>query len=889
MVTEPTSPANVSRLRPRLATPTTLPAQPTPLVGRDHDLVAAAVVLHRPEVRLLTLTGPGGVGKTRLALQLAADTLDAFPDGVWFVPLAPITDPALVAGVIAQALGVWDAGRSPQEALHAFLRERIALLVLDNLEHLSDAADNIAALLAACPSLCILATSRVPLHLRAEQEFTVGPLVLPSDEAGAASLERIGQSTAVQLFLERAGRVRPDVALTEDNAAAIAGICRRLDGLPLALELAAARMKALSPGALLAQLDRRLDVLIGGPRDLPARQRTLRDTIRWSYDLLSEPEQRLFRRFAVCVGGCTLAAAAWILDPEHALGAALLEHLTALVDQSVLYTTEDADGEPRFRMLETVREFAAEQLAADDEAADTARRHATYFLALAEACEPLLITGQRLQARTQLVAEEDSLRAALAFGAAERARDDGELALRLAGALGQYWEQRGAYREGQVWLERVLTWGEAGPPGARAKALTAASSLAYQLGPDFAGARLFGERAIALWRDLGDGRGAGVALNLVALAASALGDLAAARAQAAESVALLRQHGEPWSLVAALGMHAWVERRYGDLAAARAVAEESVALARRANDPLVTGRSLELSARSAQDQGDVAAARALFEQSLPLLHAAGTPWLEAFVLRELGEVAIAAGDYDEAARRFTESLALAQDIGAAPTGPWRALAFLARLRGDLRQATAYVGRVVAYYQPPIARVLAACLADLGGIAVMQEEPHRAARLFGASAALCTPENLPPMGLPFLLSVYEQDVAAARDALGEAAFAAAWAEGQTQPVEALLAEALQAGAPLPPAPDAVASPGSGAAPTTPPDGLTAREVEVLRLLAAGQSNQQIGAALVISLNTVARHISHIFDKIGAANRTEAANFAHRQGLAAGPTPAHTATS
>jgi DNA-binding CsgD family transcriptional regulator/tetratricopeptide (TPR) repeat protein len=525
-------------------------------------------------------------------------------------------------------------------------------------------------------------------------------------------------------------------------------------------------------------------------------------------------------------------------------------------------------------MLETVREFAAEQLAATSEAESVARCHAAFYLALVEGLEPLLLAAERRRGMAQLVSEQDNLRAALTFGEAESERDGGELALRLAGALGQYWEQHGSYGEGLLWLRRSLAWGESGSQPARAQALTAAGRLAAQQGRDLAAARVFNDEAMDLWRALGDGRGMGIALYISAYVHQLLGNLETARAQTEESVARLRGHHE-LHLMNALAHHATVARLQGDLEAARQATEEMVALARALDDPWATGAAVGHQGHVAQDVGDYATAHARLEESLAIWRAVGTPWQMFITLNQSGHVAVVSGHYHEAEERYTESLAVAEEAGLIPTPSWRALAFVARMRGEFARATAYIGRIVEYYEPPIVRILAACLVDLAGIAQSLGEPEQAARRYGASAALFAPGNL-PLWPPYMVRVYEQDVAAVRGALGEEAFAAAWAEGQAQSVEAILADALRTDDHPPPETERPSAFVSAHLPF--PDGLTAREVEVLRLIAAGRSTREIAESLEISPGTVERHVTNLYAKIGAQNRADATAYAFRHGLA-----------
>lgn len=456
--------------------------------------MVARELLGRGDSRWLTLTGPGGVGKTRLAVEVASGVAGDVSDGVCFVSLASVRDPDLVLPAVARAVGVPDDSECPLvESLVTHLRDRHLLLVLDNLEQVADAAPAIAALLAACPQLHALVTSRSVLRVRGEQVLAVPPLV---------------GSEAVALFLQRARMTNPDIGVTEANAATITEVCRRLDGLPLALEIAAARLRVLSPEALLARLSHRLTVLTGGARDLPDRQRTLRDTLAWSHELLGPAEQRLFRRLAVFAGGCDPEA----VEAITALGSDVetdpaLDTLAELLDSSLLQRAMVA-GVVRFTMLETVREYGLEQLVASGEAEPARRRHAAYFLGLVQEAQLHLRGPEAPSWLDRLEADHDNFRAALEWSLAE----DPEMALGLAAALWRFWWMRGHLREGRAWLERALQAGEGVAAPARAAALTAAGELAERH-TDYAAASAWYEAALALWRDLGDTRGTATTLD----------------------------------------------------------------------------------------------------------------------------------------------------------------------------------------------------------------------------------------------------------------------------------------------------------------------------------------------------------------------------------------
>jgi predicted ATPase/class 3 adenylate cyclase len=451
----PDLPPEFPPLRTLESSPNNLPLQHTPLIGREREVEEVCARLRSPGVRLLTLTGPGGAGKTRVGLQAAAELLMEFEDGIFFVALAAIADPALVASTIARTLGLTDGAQPPEELLKGYLHDRQTLLVLDNFEQVLESVPLLDELLSAAPSLKILATSRTPLRLYGEHEFPVPPLSLP-DPGSLPPVERLTQYGALRLFVERARAVKPDFSLTKENAPAVVEICARLDGLPLAIELAAARIKLLPPQAMLSRLGNRLKLLTGGARNLPQRQRTLRSAIEWSYELLDEGEKILLGRLAVFSGGSTLEAVEAVCDARGDLPVDVLDGASSLLEKSLLRQEEGLEGEPRFAMLETVHEYAREKLEESGEAEEIKRAHAEYFLTLAREADPELKGPGQLEWLQRLEAEHDNMRDALGWALQ---REETELVLRLGGALWWFWFVRGHYSEGRRWLEEALTAG----------------------------------------------------------------------------------------------------------------------------------------------------------------------------------------------------------------------------------------------------------------------------------------------------------------------------------------------------------------------------------------------------------------------------------------------
>jgi predicted ATPase/Tfp pilus assembly protein PilF len=771
--------------------PTNLPVQPNPLVGRESELAAVTALLGREDVRLITLTGMGGIGKTRLALQVAADTLDAYEDGGFVVDLAPLADASLVLPTIAATLGVRESGGlSLRDALVAHLAEKRLLLVLDNFEQVLGAAGTVADLLSACAGLTVIVTSRAKLGLRAEHEYPVAPLPTP-DLKHLPSLAALAENAAVALFVQRATAARHDFVLTEETAALVAAICARLDGLPLAIELAAARIKTLPPWAILARLTNRLKLLTGGARDLPARQQTLRAAIEWSHELLPEDDRVLFRRLAVFAGGFSLEAAETVVGDDVAvhLDADVLDGVEALVNQSLLRQAGGLDGEPRFTMLETLREFGLERLEDAGEGPALRRAQSEWCLALAQSALPHLTGPEQAVWLARLEIEHDNLRAALAS-----TDDDGDRRLRLAAALWRFWYMRGHISEGRAALAGALagtaSTGAAAPATpARATALNGSGLLAYVQG-DYAHAVACQEEGLALWRELGDKAGIATSLYNLGLVADARGEYARAAALFEESLAIAREAGDTRSVAAALHKLGTIVDEQGDYARAVTLYEESLAILRTLGDQRSVAVLLDDLGLGAFEQGDYARAAALHGESLAIERRLDDPRGVATSLNNLGNVAYEQGDYARAMELHAESLAIERTLGnkRGVAASLNNLGLLAHRQGDYTRAVALQAECLEIMRELGDQSgLITCLEDVAGLTVTLASAEQAARLFGAAAALRE-----ALGVPAVTSEQariERSLAEARAHLGESALAEMLAIGRTLSVDQAVAEAL----------------------------------------------------------------------------------------------------
>jgi predicted ATPase/DNA-binding CsgD family transcriptional regulator len=825
--------------------PAGLPLLPGPLIGRRRELAAARRAILLGGYRLLTLSGPPGVGKTSLAIALAHSLQDRFSQGATLVDLGPVADPDLVGAAIAESLAVPVGRGRPGERLIAFLGERERLLLLDNFEQVIEASPLVASLLAACPNLRVVVTSRVPLRLRWEHELSVEPLELP--DARVSSLEALAEVPAIRLYVERARAVAADFELTAQNARLVAAICARLDGLPLAIELAAARTRSLPLQTILLQLADQepaaqtaaLELLAGGPRDLPARQQTLRSAIRWSYALLSPAEQDGLCRLAVFADGCTFEAA-------EAVGEISWETLGSLVEKNLLWREDTQEVEPRFRMLETIQQFAREQLVAGGRADAARAAQAAYFLDLAEQSAPELVGPPQELWLERLERDCENLRAVLRWAASQR---DAAMIARLGAALWRFWLVRSSAEEMRQQV-RMLAEAARLQPGdlLRMRALHGAGVLARHLA-DYQTARALLEESLATARTLADEPGLAAALQDLGWVDRYEGRFQQAGALLEESLALFRRLDDWVGLAGTLRLLGYLRWLEGDYAVARALSEEGLTLARQAGDRHTVANILANLGLCRRFEGDPVAAQALFEEALAACRALGDRTGVSMLLDNLGDVALLQGDLASARAHQRAGLALAREVG------------------DRRRMALSLGCVAA-------------------LAAADDQPERALRLL-AVAERAGRETGTPLA-PVFEAANEPLLREAARRLGPTLAERARAAGASLPLERAVDDTLtwlagqdrpgQPERPAPPAPELDLDALLPAPPDPRPASLlTRRERDVAALLGRGLTNRQIAEALVITEGTAANYVQRVLHRLDLRTRSQVAAWSVEHGL------------
>lgn len=814
--------------------PNNLPAFLSNFVGREREMSQIKQLL--ASQRLLTLTGPGGCGKTRLAVEVAVRTVDDYPDGTWLIELAPLSNPGLVPEAIASVLAVHEKpGGSITRMLIDHLRSREALLLIDNCEHLVAACASLAeSLLQACPGMRIMVTSRESLGVPGEYVWNVPPLSLPepqpwrNPDSAREAVKVYLESESVRLFVERASSVSPGFTITEKNAAPIVEICRRLDGMPLAIELAVARVRTLSVQQIAQRLDDRFHFLTSGSRNAPHRQRTLAATLDWSYALLSEQEQKVLQRLSIFAGGSTLDAVESVCVGNGIESAQVLDTLSHLVEKSLVMADKPEPGEPRYRMLETIRQYALEKLTESGELDPSKNRHLNYFVEWVETAEPYLNGAEQLRWVELYEAERSNLRAALDWSLTGEERV--EAGLRLAAACGRFWRLHNYFSEGRVRFSSLLSH-----PAAQKRTLARASALGHManlmyLQSDYPAMKPVLEEALSICRELGDPLQGKLAftLELMGEMATEEGDYKLAPVYFQEALGIFRKLNDQKGIGDILMQLGWASMRTGDLQKAQNLLEESLVVSETSGNKTNMAFAFSGLGEAAARQGKYNHAKTLLEQGLSISREIRDEWITATLLGSLGWVALCQHEFNSMRKIMRESLEIRLDTGDKGGIAW-------------------------------------CLEKLAKAKYEQDQLEQAAKLFGYAEALRAPIGsvIDPTDQPD----YKRIILRVQSALGKEVFSAAWAEGQAMTLEQVIDYALAE--PEPPAVEVSLKDKFG--------GLTAREREVAALIAQGMPNREIAGTMTVREKTIETYVTRILGKLGFKSRVEVATWAIEQGL------------